>query len=177
MFDVKLKVDNQGNFDFVFGSKYEFEPLEIKSRKYYGLDSKIGLFIYPEQKQRIDPVTKGYKLCGSEKISVLENTDNKFNRTYTINLLHWKDTILIRNMNKILELHEPARKHALYKDPQLFWSGDLNNDGHPDLVLKHRPMKDSCGSIPFLYFLISQEQNGKVEYYATSTGIDFQKIR
>ena len=177
MFDVKLKVDNQENFDFVFGSKLKIKPCEIKSKKYYGLDSKVGIFIYPEQIIMIDPVNAGYSLQGSETVSIVESSENKINRKYAINLLHYSDTILNVNMNKVFNLRRSARIHAGYKNPQLIWSGDINNDGNPDFILKHQTMKDSCGSESFLYFVISQVENGIIEYYETSTGIDVQKIK
>jgi hypothetical protein len=176
MFDVKLKVKNQNSFDFVFGSKYEIEPHEINSVKYFGLDSKIGIFIYPEQSVRIHPTNAGYELNASETISILNNSENIIKRKYTLDLLHYGDTIFIKNMTKVFDLNRPARIHAIFKNPQLFWSGDINNDKVPDLILKHRIMHESGGESG-LYCIISQVDNGKTEYYAITTRIDDQKIK
>jgi len=175
-FDVKLKVHNQENFDFVCGSKLEIKPGVIKSKKYYGQDLKVGKFIYPEQILRIDPINAGYSLKGSENISLTENSENEINRKYALSLLHYGDTILTVDMNKVGNLPSSARIHSLYKNPQLMWSGDINNDGKPDFILKHKTMKDTCGSESFLYLVISQVDNG-TKYYETITGIDDQKIK
>ena len=173
MFDVKLKVDNQENFDFVFGSKIEFTPSEIKSKKYFDLNSKIGLFIYPEQCQRIFPEINGYRLCGSENITDGRRTDEQIKRTYALELLYWKDTVTVINFDKIFNLQESARRHAQYRNPQLYWSGDINNDGHPDMIIKHNPMSEVY-VMRSLHFVISQERNGKIEFYTTSTYLDYQ---
>jgi hypothetical protein len=175
-FDVKLRVENQKSFDFVFGSKYKLEPCEIKSNKYFGLDSKIGVFIYPEQSVRIQPFITGYRIHGSEEINLLKGSENKINRKYTLDLIRYTDTILIKNMNKVFELNRPARIHAEFENPTLYWSGDINNDGNPDLILKRRTMSESYAG-GRLHLIISQVENGKIEYYATSTGIDDQKIK
>jgi len=175
-FDVKLKVDNQEDFDFVFGTKHEIESGEIKSNKYYGLNSKIGLFIYPEQFVRIHPFNAGYQLNGSETITLLKNAENNIKRKYTLDLLHYGDTILVKNINNVFDLNRPARMHAGFKNPQLFWSGDINNDRNPDLILKYRMMHESAGESG-LYCIISQVENGKIEYYAITTRIDDQKIK
>ena len=79
-------------------------------------------------------------------------------------------------MVKVFDLNRPAKIHARFKNPQLFWSGDINNDKVPDLILKYRIMHESVGDSG-LYCIISQVKNGKIEYYAITTRIDDQKIK
>jgi len=61
-------------------------------------------------------------------------------------------------------LHETrsADMHTIYKNPQVFWKGDLNEDGNEDLIMRTSHMSDSCGGSIDFHILISHQ---KGEYF------------
>ncbi len=62
----------------------------------------------------------------------------------------------------VLDHSGSVEKHTVYKNPQIYWKGDLNEDGNDDLIIKTTHMSDSCGGGVGFHILISKPEG---EYF------------
>jgi len=56
----------------------------------------------------------------------------------------WQEVITFP-LPKIMDEIRSADRHTIYKNPQVFWKGDLNEDGNEDVIIRTSYMSDSCG--------------------------------
>ena len=166
LFDVGLQVENDEEYDFLFGSKKELEAGIIELNFYQNCEGEVGVFLYPEQEFKIPFGKKQYVFRAYEDVVVDEK--QQIVRRYTISLFVGRgDEVKILNKEVVLKLHGDAKRNAAYKNPKLYWSGDLNQDGDLDFIFLVTPMIDQCGAVAYFKLLYSaKDQSGQLIYKA-----------
>lgn len=176
LFHVYLQVANDEQYDFLFGTKKELQPGIIESNYHQNCEDKVGVFLFPEQEFSVDFNKRRYNFKAHEDIT--KDKKQQIRREYTINLFIWRDEIEIVNKKNILNLYGDAKTNVVYKNPRLYWSGDLNKDGNLDFVFEVSPMADKCGAYQYLKFLYSdKDNNGKVVYKANNDILEFDNFK
>ncbi len=138
-----------------------------------------GRTLYPYEKHSLE-WSQGqgaiYVLEGEEELRVLTDTPNapEIQRIYQLQLRYYYGRNRSRiNLTKVLGLEEWFSGEHQYDflpmyHPRLTWHGDLNADGHPDLLFYLPNTSECCGGFEEYHLLMSEETE--------DDGLNYRKV-
>ncbi len=169
----RVKINIEGKTLFLFGTKKDLSSKEIPGislRPEYNKDGGQkdfekqiqNSFLYPEQimNLKLSGITSQMQIKAKDA-PYLDSTDNHLYTRYELELaesFYYYGTTKAQNItSEIPFINAPAFQCAVYKNPRIYWYGDLDQDQKIDLVIKTSLMSDTCGNESSLIIFLSSE--------------------
>jgi len=161
----KPKTNKSRRSEFIIGMK---KPMDSKERKSWLMgkpQSEEGKFLHVYES--LELYGKGGTMYLKPIVKMVKDTsyDGKVTdlMSYALilsssNYLRAWDEAQEFTFPNIIHETRSAELHTLYKNPQVFWKGDLNEDGNDDLIIRTSHMSEQCGGGVEFHILISKQE-------------------
>ncbi len=162
---VIIKTNKSKRADFIIGTNtYHFKegarPTIYEAKEIGYTASCENGFLYPTMKKHFYFKDRSYIIKGIENVEI-DSVSYKIRKRYDIQFEIWgKDKIdYSKSISSDLNFCCNADRHTTYQTPQLYWMGDINNDGILDCIVYQHTMTESCGACSEYSLFLSDIKN------------------
>lgn len=167
---INLNPNTTEKYNFFIGTKSDL-PSEIHSNIHsQDQTNTTGKFLYPYQEEEFF-INSNYLL---KPIIIIDSTNYK--NYYLLEVIHKYNRSSSSIGRKDYFFNSYVEQHCNYQSPRIIWSGDLNKDELPELILFTSIMEDKCGE-PWNSLFISEVKNGEIKYKKLKTGINISSFK
>jgi len=170
---IDFEITPLDTFDFFVGSDSNLSPKSSSFVYFKESNEEFGKFLYPWQTLAIN--NTNYYIEAKGEINETTGQDLKQEIIYSFTLNNSITNTIINIPTSYESINTNIDFHVDSKSPKIIWSGDINNDKIPDLIIEPSITFEGCIEVSNLLLISFLDEKNNIKL-VPSGGINFNSI-